>query len=167
MATHAQREHVRAWLDFCSAHKSGLLYPPGDQRTARDGLSWHLTESEIERRLDGGGTIQLDCSEFGSKSLAVAGLWPFNGPGWTGSHLEDFKGHTYTDGKLARVGALVVFGLDHDADGVHEAVVWEADEMGGDPVVASHGRPGLDRLRVSEFTGAEFAGHVYLSIAHL
>ena len=166
MATHAQREHVKAFLDFCAAHPKGLLYPAGDQRTARDGISWHLTEGEFERRLNRGGKWQGDCSEFGSYALKVAGLWPFSGPGYTGSHLTDLPDH-YTDGKRARVGALVVFGLDHDPHGVHEAVVWDPDPTGGDPVVASHGRPGFDRLRVSDFSGPEFAGHVYLSIAHL
>jgi hypothetical protein len=166
MATHAQRRHIVEWLDWCAAHAAGLAYPKGDQRTARDGISWHLTEQETEHRIEAGGKWQGDCSEFGSYTLKIAGLWRFAGPGWTGDHLTWLPDH-YTDGKRARAGALVVFGLDHDPNGVHEAVVWEADPGGGDPIVASHGEPGFDKLRVSQFTGPEFAGHTYLSIAHL
>jgi hypothetical protein len=152
------------WLDFCHAHSAALLYPPGDQRTARDGVSWHLTEQHMEHIVKAGGKWQGDCSEFGSYALKVGGLWRWSEPGYTGSHLQLLP--HYTDGKQARPGALVVFGLDTDPNGKHEAVVYEADAKGGDPVVASHGRPGFDKLRVSEF-GGELAGHVYLSIAHL
>ena len=165
MATKAQREHVVHFLDFCHAHSSGLLYPPGDQRTARDGHSWQMSEQTMEHVLNGGGKWQGDCSEFGSYVLKCAGLWHWSEPGWTGSHLKLLPDH-YTDGKQARPGALVVFGLDTDPNGKHEAVVWKADPKGGDPVVASHGRPGFDKLRVSQF-GGELSGHVYLSIAHL
>lgn len=165
MATHAQREHVVHFLNVCAAHKAGLLYPPGDQRTARDNHSWHLSEQNMEHVLEHGGKWQGDCSEFGSYALKVAGLWPWADPGWTGSHLQLLHDH-YTDGKRARPGALVVFGLDTDPNGKHEAVVHTADPKGGDPLVYSHGRGGLDVLRVSQF-GGELAGHVYLSIAHL
>ena len=164
MATHAQRHHIVEWLDFCHAHSSALLYPPGDQRTNRDGVSWHLTEQHFEHVILHGGKVQLDCSEFGSDALKMGGLWRLPEPGWTGSHLDLLP--RYTNGKQARPGALVVFGLKTSPTGLHEAVVYEADPKGGDPVVASHGRPGFDKLRVSEF-GGELAGHVYLSIAHL
>lgn len=166
MATVAQRHHVVHWLDYCHKHAGSLLYPPGDQRTNRDRVSWHLTEQHLEHVLAAGGKWQGDCSEFGSYALKVAGLWRWSEPGYTGSHLELLPDH-YTDGKRARPGALVVFGLAHTPTGVHEAIVHTADEKGGDPLVCSHGRGGLDILRVSQFTGAYFAGHTYLSIAHL
>jgi hypothetical protein len=166
MATHAQREHVVHFLNFCRAHSSGLLYPPGDQRTARDGISWHLSEQHMEHVLEAGGKWQGDCSEFGSYALKCAGLWHWSQPGWTGSHLELLPDH-YTDGKRARPGALVIFGLAHNPNGVHEAVVHTADPKGGDPIVGNHGKPGYDQLRVSAFSGPEFAGHVYLNISHL
>lgn len=166
MATHAQRHHVVSFLDYCHAHAGQLLYPPGDQRTARDGISWNLSEQQLEHIIEHGGTWQGDCSEFGSYALKVAGLWHWSQPGFTGSHLQLLPDH-YTDGKRARPGALVVFGLAHNPNGVHEVVVRKADPRGGDPWVSSHGRGGLDELRVSDFSGPEFAGHVYLSIAHL
>lgn len=165
MATNAQRHHVVGFLDYCHAHAGSLLYPPGDQRTSRDSVSWHLTEQHFEHVVNGGGKWQGDCSEFGSYALKCAGLWHWSEPGYTGSHLQLLP--RYTDGKKARPGALVVFGLKHDPTGVHEAVVYEADKSGGDPIVASHGRPGFDKLRVSDFSGPEFAGHVYLSVTHL
>lgn len=166
MATHAQRTHVVRLLDYLYQHRSQLLYPPGDQRTNRDAVSWILTEQHLEHVLAGGGKWQGDCSEFGSYVLKCAGLWHWSQPGYTGSHLQLLPDH-YTDGKRARPGALVVFGLAHDPNGVHEAVVRKADPKTNDPWVSSHGRAGLDELRVSSFSGPEFAGHVYLSIAHL
>ncbi len=165
MATHAQREHVVHFLDYCHKNAAHLLYPPGDQRTARDSVSWRLTEQHLEHVIRGGGYWQGDCSEFGSYVLKCAGLWRWSDPGYTGSHLQLLP--HYTDGRQARPGALVVFGLDHTPTGVHEAVVWRADPKTGNPWVSSHGRGGLDELRVSDFTGPEFAGHIYLSIAHL
>ena len=166
MATHAQREHIVRFLDFCHAHPSGLLYPTHDVRTSFDAASWNMTEQHFEHILQAGGKWQGDCSEFGAYALKVAGLWKWGQPGYTGSHLQLLPDH-YADGKRARPGALVVFGLAHNPVGVHEAVVYEADPKGGNPVVASHGRAGFDKLRVSDFSGPEFAGHTYLSIAHL
>jgi hypothetical protein len=164
VATHPQREHVVHFLDYCHAHVASLLYPPGDERTARDTVSWNLTEQHLEHVIASGGKWQGDCSEFGSYTLKIAGLWHWSTPGWTGSHLALLPDH-YTDGKKARPGALVVF-LDRYGNSKHEAVVHTADPKGGDPLVDSHGRNGLDRLHVSGFA-SEFPSHVYLSIAHL
>ena len=166
MATERQRHHIVDLLDFCHAHAGQLAYPKDDIRTGMDAASWAMTEQQFEHHILRGGFWQGDCSEFGSFVLKCAGLWHSTAPGFTGSHLSSLPVH-YTDGRIARPGALVVFGLAHDPNGVHEAVVWEADPQGGDPVVASHGRPGFDKLRVSQFSGPEFAGHVYLNISHL
>jgi hypothetical protein len=165
MATHAQRLHAVHVMDFMRSHKSHLLYPPGDQRTNRDNVSWHLTEQQLEHVLNSGGYWQGDCSEFCPYVLKCAGLWHWSQPGYTGSHLQLLP--RYTDGKQARPGAIVVCGLDLDPNGKHEMIVHTADPKNGDPIVDSHGRPGLDRLRVSEIARGSLAGHVYLSIAHL
>lgn len=166
MATKAQRRHAVEVMDFMHHHAAHLLYPPGDQRTSRDGYSWHLTENHMEQILSTGGYWQGDCSEFGSYILKCAGLWHWSSPGWTGSHL-DLLPHHYTDGKKALPGALVVCGLNYNRNGKHEMIVHTADPKGGDPIVASHGRPGFDQLRVSQIARGSLAGHVYLSIAHL
>lgn len=162
MATAAQRAHCVAVMDYMHAHASQLDYPPGDQRTDRDAVSWALTEQQLHHVLDGGGRWQGDCSEFGSYCLKLCGLWRW-GPGYTGAHLELLPVH-YTDGKLAYPGALVIFG---PGTGHHEAVVHTADPKGGDPLCASHGRPGLDMLRVSQIAAGQPPGVTYLSIAHL
>lgn len=146
-------------------HRTHLLYPPGDQRTARDGVSWNLTEQHLHHVLEAGGYWQGDCSEFVPYALKLAGLWRWSEPGWTGSHLQLLP--RYTDGKQARPGAIVVCGLDTNPNGKHEMIVHTADPKGGDPIVDSHGRPGLDRLRVSQIAAGSLSGHVYLSIAHL
>ncbi len=166
MATTAQRKHVLEVLDFMHKHKGDLAYPPGDQRTSRDGISWHLTEYHMKTLLEHGGIWQGDCSEFGSYALKLAGLWHWSEPGWTGSHLTLLP-HHYTDGKKAGIGALVVCGLKTNPSGKHEMIVHTPDPQHGDPLVASHGHPGLDLLRVSEIAQGTLAGHVYLSIAHL
>lgn len=166
MATHAQRTHVVHLLDYLHAHAGQLLYPASDVRTVKDGHDWHLTEHQLERVLDSGGMWQGDCSEFCSYVLKCCGLWPWSTPGYTGSHLKLLHDH-YQDGKKARPGALVVFGLDKDKNGLHEAIVHTADPSGGDPVCATHGGPGLGMLRVSQIAVGELAGFTYLSIARL
>jgi len=166
MATKAQRHHALEVMDFMHAHAAQLLYPPGDQRTNRDTVSWNLNEQQLEHVLKSGGKWQGDCSEFGSYVLKLAGLWHWSTPGYTGSHLQLLPDH-YTNGKKAGIGALVVCGLATSATGRHEMVVHTPDPVHGDPLVASHGRPGFDLLRVSQIAVGELAGHVYLSIAHL
>ena len=162
MATRAQREHAVRVMDYMRAHAAHLLYPPGDQRTMRDAVSWRLTEQHLHHVIDAGGYWQGDCSEFGSYVLKLAGLWKWSEPGYTGSHLDLLP--VYTDGKKARPGALVVFG---PGSGSHEAVVHTADPRNGNPLCASHGRPGFDLLRVSQIASGEPPGVRYLSIAHL
>ncbi len=163
MATKAQRAHAVEVMDFMHHHASHLAYPPGDERTNRDGVSWHLTEQHMKALLESGHIWQGDCSEFGSYVLKCAGLWHWSQPGWTGSHLELLP-HHYTNGKLALAGALVIFG---QGSGKHEAVVHTKDPRNGDPLCASHGRAGLDMLRVSQIAAAIGGGVRYLSISHL
>lgn len=166
MATKAQRQHALGVLDFMHAHSSKLLYPAADIRTVKDGHDWHLTEQQVEHVLTHGGTWQGDCSEFASFMLKCAHLWHWSEAGWTGSHLKLLPQH-YTNGKIAGIGALVVCGLDHDPNGKHEMIVHTPDPHHGDPIVDSHGRAGLDRLRVSQIAAGTLSGHVYLNISHL
>lgn len=162
MATKAQRAHAVHVMDFMHHHASHLLYPPGDERSNRDTVSWHLSEQHMEHILAAGGYWQGDCSEFGSYILKCAGLWRWSSPGWTGSHLALLP--VYTDGKKANPGALVIFGA---GEGKHEAIVHTADHRNGDPMCASHGRPGLQMERVSVIARSIGGGVRYLSIAHL
>jgi hypothetical protein len=163
MATKAQREHAVAVMDFMHNHKGELDYPPGDERTNRDSVSWHLTEQHLDMLLRNGGRWMGDCSEFGSYILKCAGLWHWSSPGWTGSHLQLLT-HHYTDGRLALPGALVIFG---EGSGKHEAVVHTKDAQHGNPICASHGRPGLDLLHVHDIAASIGGGVRYLSITHL
>lgn len=74
----------------------------------------------------------------------------------------------YTDGRLALVGAGVIYG---PGTGHHVTPVWVPDPKGGDPVVFSHGHAGVDRMKVSQMAAGQAAegypGHVYVSIQHL
>jgi len=166
MATTAQRAHVVSVMDFFHRHAAHLLYPPGDQRTWRDSQSWHLSEQSCEHLLEAGGYWQGDCSEFGSYVLKCAGLWKWSTPGWTGSHLQLLP--VYLDPKEAFAGSLVVFG---HGDGHHEAVVHTPDHQRGNPLLASHGRPGFDLVRFKDLAASQtaegFPGVRLLSIAHL
>lgn len=167
MATTAQRAHLHALMDEMRGFASQLDYPPGDQRDSRDDHSWRLTETNALHVLRAGGRLQMDCSEWGSWLLKCAGLWRWSEPGWTGSHLKLLPIH-YVNAKVARTGALVVFG---GGDGHHEAMVYEADPEHGNPILCSHGQPGLSfpMLSVEQAwqTTHGHAGVRFLSIAHL
>ena len=171
MATTAQRNHAVRVMEMMYAHRWLLDYPPGDQRSSRDNVSWWKTEAQMLAWLKAGGRPQLDCSEYAPWVLRCAGLWPYSQPGWTGSHLELWAWHkwkVYTDGRAAYPGALVIFG---EGSGHHEAIVMRADPTHGDPIVSSHGRPGLDEVHVSAMAAEQArSGHPgvrYLSISGL
>lgn len=167
MATRLQREHGRALLDFLHTHAAQLRYPPGDIRTSADSVAWHLTEQQAEHTLTHGGYMQLDCSEFCSWILKSVGCWHWSSPGYTGSHLASIRPE-YANPKDAGILALGVFG---GGTGHHEAIVHTPDPKGGDPLLASHGRPGFDLVRLSALAASQAAeGHPgvrFLSVAHL
>lgn len=173
MATAAQRAHAVAVMDMLHAHQSLVRYPPGDQRSNRDTVSWALTEQQAENLFKTGGTMQFDCSEAAPWCLKCAGLWPFTSPGYTGSHLAmPQQLPHYTDPRDAYAGALVVFGIDTDPTGHHEGIVHTPDHKDGNPLVFEHG---TDRLCdiipladiVARQTSEGYPGYVLLSIAHL
>lgn len=152
-----------ALMDFMYAHRAHLDYPPGDVRTSRDVASWHLTEQQAKHVLEDGGRMQFDCSEFVPWILRGAGCWPYSMPGATSSHLELLK-PIYTDARDAFAGAVVVFG---PGGGHHEAIVHTPDRRNGNPLLCSHGRPGLDFIKLRDEAARQPAGIRFLSIAHL
>jgi hypothetical protein len=166
MATPAQRQHVLHVLDYFHAHAGQLLYPPGDIRTAYDNECWHWSEQTLHHVLDGGGKWEGDCSEFCPTALKYAGLWKWSTPGATATHVDLLP--VYTNPKAAGIGALVVFG---PGGGHHEAIVHTPDARNGNPLLASHGRPGFDLVRLRDLereqTQNGHPGVRFLSIAHL
>jgi hypothetical protein len=166
VATLAQRRHLAALMRYLIAHRGQLDYPPGDQRDWRDSRSWQLSEQQAEHLLGAGGRMQLDCSEMGAWLLKAVGCWHWSSPGYTGTHLELLP--VYHDPKLAGVGALAVFG---GGTGHHEAIVLTPDAKGGNPLMFSHGRPGVDVIRLRDEAARQASsGHPgvrLLSIAHL
>lgn len=166
MATTAQRHHLLALMNYMHAHRAQLDYPPGDQRSNRDAISWGMNEQTLDHVLAGGGRWQGDCSEYGSYLLKLAGCWHWNAPGWTGSHLQMLP--VYLNARGAMVGALVVFG---PGTGHHEAMVKIPDPVNGNPLLSSHGRAGLDEARLHDLAASQAAlgypGVRLLSIAHL
>ncbi len=164
MATDAQRAHMVALMDFMHRHASQLDYPPGDVRTWRDGSSWHLTEQQAKHLLESGGRMQFDCSEYVPWILRCAGCWPYSTPGATSSHLELFRHSIYTDAREAYAGAIVIFG---GGGGHHEAIVHTPDRRNGNPLLSSHGRPGLDLVKLRDEAARQPPGVRLISIAHL
>jgi hypothetical protein len=135
-------------MDFFYAHRGHILYPPQDVRTSHDAIDFRMTEQEMEHLLTSGGWWQADCSEMVTEVCRMAGLRDPNGlhyryAGYTGTMLAHLGAHEYTDPKLAGVGALVVFG---PGTGQHVSMVYE---VGADPLLQSHGRRGMDRMRLS------------------
>jgi hypothetical protein len=163
MATAAQRLHVQHVIESVRPHRSQLDYPPNDNRDSRDSTFWRLTESQALALLEHGGRLQFDCSEWCPWVLRCAGLWPWSQPGYTGSHLELLTQH-YSDPKQALPGALVIFG---PGAGDHESIVYEADPAGGNPLLSSHGRSGLDIIRLRDEARWHRPPVRFLSIAHL
>lgn len=166
MATPAQRQHLLHLMDYLYNHRGQLDYPPGDVRGTRDAASWNLTEQMADHLIAGGGRMCMDCSQCCAWLLKCVGCWHWSSPGYTGSHLETLP--VYEDARGAMVGALVVFG---PGTGHHEAMVHTPDPHGGNPLLASHGRPGYDLVKLRDLQAEQTAGgHPgvrLLSIAHL
>jgi hypothetical protein len=169
--TTAQRGHARAVMDYMQGKRSQLDYPPGDQRTGRDAYSFGLSETGMHSLLGKGGRAQFDCSEYCPWVLKCAGAWRFGSPGATSVHLAWWAARrwkVYADAKLAGVAALVIFGGD---GGHHEAIVHTPDPSGGNPLLSSHGHPGLDLIRLHDEADRQvelgYPGVRFLSVARL
>lgn len=168
MATTAQRQHVKHLCDVFNAHKAQLLYPPHDWRQRQDSTDWALSEQQLEAVLAKHLSVMLDCSETASWWYKCVGLWPFHLPGYTGTWLEWLANYKYTNAKDAGLAAPVIFG---PGTGHHMGVVYEPDVKHGDPLIAGHGRPGFDIVRLSVLADEQramgYPGYTFLSIAHL
>lgn len=151
-------------MDLLYQHRSQLAYPPQDLRGPADQATFRLTEQTLEHLLKAGGRITADCSEMVTELLHWVGCADPNGlhyryAGYTGTMLAHLP--HYTNPRGAGVGALVVFG---PGSGEHVSMVYEP---GADPLLQSHGRPGLDRWRLSEERTFHSPPVTFLSVAHL
>lgn len=138
MATRAQRDHLHTLIGELWRFRGHLGYPPRDVRTSLDAASWALTEHERLSLYVNHGSTQDDCSQMCAWLWKAAGLWRWSQPGYTGSHLDLLP--VYHDPRGAMVGAGVVFG---PGTGHHEAMVYTPDPKHGNPIVFSHGEPGV------------------------
>lgn len=167
MATEAQRQHLHALCGLLYARRAQLDYPPHDWRGAADARTFALTEQQATHVLAAGGRLSADCSEMVTELLHWVGCADPNGlgyryAGYTGTMLSHLP--HYTDARQAFVGALAVFG---PGTGHHVAMVYTPDPVGGNPVVASHGRPGFDLVRLHDMAARQPSPVTMLSIAHL
>lgn len=164
MATHAQREHGRAILDLLWRHRGQVDYPPHDVRGPRDAATFRMSEAQLDHTLATGGRITADCSEIATEVLRWIGCRDPNGlayryAGYTGTMLAHLP--HYSNPADAGELALVVFG---PGAGEHVSMVLEP---GHDPLLQSHGRPGIDRWRLSDERRWHRPPVTFLSIAHL
>jgi len=162
MATPAQRNGLRALMDYCVAHRGQIHYPPGDVRTER--VSSIRSWVDIHERISRPHGWTVDCSQFAEALHRAVGLrLPFR-DGTTESYLELAVKH-YTDGRAAYIGAPVVFGLGH---GHHMALVYERDTKNGNPLLCSHGQESDPRLiRLAQEQAGQPHPHTFCSIAKL
>lgn len=141
MATHAQRQHLAALMDYLVAHEPQVHYPPGDVRTSFDSRTFNMSEQQLHHILDGGGSIQADCSEMVTELSRWVGLDDPNGlgyryAGYTGTMLRNPRLKHYLNPRGAGVGAIGVYYSARKPDGIHAVMV---RKPGRNPVVFSHG----------------------------
>lgn len=124
-----------------------------------------ISEARLHAILSAGGGISMDCSEAVTALCKWAGLHDpngnhYNGLGFTGTLLDHLP--HYTDPRIARIGALVVFG---PGNGDHVAMVMQ---RGADPLLFSHGSEGGPRrVRYSIERSVHRKPATFLSIAAL
>lgn len=167
MASHAQRQHLHALIELLHARRGQLDYPPHDVRGPADTRTFHLSEQQALALLEHGGRLMADCSEMVTELLRWVGCGDPNGlhyryAGYTGTMLAHLP--QYTDARKAGLGALCVFG---PGTGDHVSMVYEPDPHGGNPLLASHGRPGFDLIRLRDEAAWHRPPVTFLSIAHL
>jgi hypothetical protein len=167
MATAAQRHHLRTLMDELHAHRAQLDYPPHDVRGTADRRTFALTETQAMHVLGAGGRLSMDCSEFATELLHWVGCADPNGlhyryAGYTGTMLAHLP--HYSNPKAAGIGALVVYG---PGTGEHVAMVHTPDPKRGNPLLCSHGRPGLDFVYLRDESSWHKPPVTFLSIAHL
>lgn len=163
------RKKVDLILRDLRHYRNQLDYPNRDIRGTLDAATWKLNTWEKARdHLARGQRMMFDCSQFVGQVLIWAGFkdeWLFetyaNGVPkiYTGTLLNHLR--HYSDPWQAYIGACAVFG---PGTGEHVSMV---AERGTDPLVESHGRPGLDLWRLSQQASFHRKPITMLSIAEL
>lgn len=163
MATKAQRLHLRELMRYLLSKEPHIHYAQ-----VRPMQTVHWTEQQMEKLLDRGGYITMDCSEAVTCLCKWAGLkdpngMHYNGYGFTGTLLSHLP--HYRDPRVAQTGALVVYG---PASGHHVSMVLTPDPKNGNPLLWSHGREGgPNTIRLNDQKAQQPAPATFLSIAHL
>ena len=135
-----ERHRLHGLMNLLVMHRHQLDYPLDDVRGAKDAATFALDHDQAVAHLKAGGRLMFDCS--GAITCVYKWTPPLHDPNGLGYQHEGYTGTMlahlphYSDGKRARVGAIVIFG---PATGVHGAMVLEPDPTHGDPVLFSHG----------------------------
>lgn len=113
------------------------------------------TKSQLEAKFSAKQDVnEFDCSGSIMQLYFMSGCkdpsgYHFDGDGNTVTMLAHLK--HYERAADAHAGALVVFGANLPLALQHVCMVWE---QGADPIVWSHGQPGVELLKLSEETVA-------------
>jgi hypothetical protein len=161
VATQAQRDELHVLMDYCVAHRGQIHYPPGDRRTE---TVLHIRSiADIHARIMSPHGWQVDCSQFVVALLLAAGCKVPHPDGYTGTLLADLP--HYTNGKVAKVGALVVYG---PGTGHHVTMTHTPDKKGGNPLQCSQGQEADPCLIfMAQEAAYQPSPHTFLSIAAL
>lgn len=169
--TPAQRHHGEALMDMFMTHAKQMLYPPHDQRNGQEAYDWTLGEAQATTLLLNHHTLEFDCSDSSSWIYKAIGCWPLSrGPGYTGTWLN-LGLSRYKDGKIARIAAPVIFGIDTKPDGHHMGLVHTPDPKTGNPLISEHGSSGwrFTTLRdiITRQTAEGYPGFTFLNVSRL
>lgn len=165
--TPADRRRLHQLAELMWQHRAQLDYPTRDVRGTLDRETFNLSRTEAIERLSRGGRLMFDCSGFWTCLYKWSSLKDPNGvkfafEGATGTMLAHLP--HYHDGKRCDVGALAVFG---PATGEHVSGVLEPDHKNGNPIMLSHGEPGLVKIRVEAEARQHRPPVTFLSVAGL
>jgi hypothetical protein len=157
----AQRDQLHATMSYLLAHRGQVHYPFEDIRT--ETVAAIRSFADIHALVSRPQGVTWDCSQTCEALLRSVGAKLKFRNGATGSFLATLP--KYTDGRLARVGACVVFG---PGTGHHMAEVFTPDPKHGNPLLLSQGQEDDPRL-IYLWQEAAFQPHPYTfcSIAKL
>lgn len=164
MASPQARHRALAIWRYLYTERARVGYPPGDVRTMT--INHVDTFAELEQLVDS-GKLEIDCSQTVQLVCHVAGWRSPSGTyaidGYTGTMLAGPCRH-FSDARLAFLMSIVVFG---PGTGVHTAFVIEPDHLHGNPLLGSHGGPGMDRVRLRDMSRYLPAPVTFLSVLDL
>ncbi len=126
-----------------------------------------LDKAALIRAFSAGQTISWDCSGFIVQTYYLTGANDPSGYHYTGDgNTETMLAHLphYTNPINAHPGALVIFGADQPLADQHVCMVLE---QGSNPMLVSHGGPGVKILTLNAEQAAHTGATCFLDVSSL